>query len=101
MIQTTLFDGFKYPDYPGSRRTDTSREAANDIAPRTQILRDKVLAALKQRAMSADECAAAIGESILATRPRVAELNKKELVRDTGRRVVNASGKKAVVWRAV
>ena len=50
---------------------------------------------------TADQIAHKIDEHILSIRPRVSELYTKELVFDTGRRGINSSGKKAIVWKSV
>jgi len=81
----------RYPSAPGHRDTDTSRDAAADMASRVTGLRLAVLGALAQD-RTADECAAVLGESVLAIRPRLTELKR------LGRRK-NASGKRAIVWR--
>jgi hypothetical protein len=88
----------RYPSAPGHRDTDTSREAAKDMASRVTGLRLAVLGALAQD-RTADECAAVLGESVLAVRPRTTELKRLGLITDTGERRPNASGKRAIVWR--
>jgi predicted ArsR family transcriptional regulator len=85
----------------GLRRqtTDTSREAADRIAPSTDYLRGKVLETLAQRgALTADECAAFLCIDKLSIRPRFTELREAGLIRDTGARRANASGRRAIVW---
>ncbi len=89
---------FRYPTGPGHRDTDTSREAASDMASRVTGLRLAVLGALRED-RTADECAAALGESVLAIRPRLTELKRLGRITDTGERRANASGKRAIVWR--
>ena len=88
----------RYPHTPGHRDTDTSREAASDIASRVTGLRLAVLGALEQD-RTADECASALGESVLAIRPRLTELKRLGRIADSGLRRPNASGKRAIVWR--
>lgn len=88
----------RYPSAPGHRDTDTSREAAADMASRVTGLRLAVLGALVED-RTADECAAVLGESVLAIRPRTTELKRLGLITDTGERRPNASGKRAIVWR--
>jgi predicted ArsR family transcriptional regulator len=51
--------------------------------------------------LTADEIAAALGESVLAVRPRVSELFHDGLIGKTGERRRNHSGLSAYVWRAV
>lgn len=90
----------RYPSRPGWKEGDTSRDAAEAVAPSAAILKARVLAALKAQSMTADECAAAIGEPILSVRPRLSELRAEHLIAPTGERRANASGLKAKVWRA-
>mgnify|MGYP000322982922 CR=1 FL=1 len=47
--------------------------------------------------LTADECAAVLGESVLSIRPRFSELLGAGLIRETGQRRRNASGKMADV----
>lgn len=98
-----MSDLFRYPMVPGARRTDTSRDAAADIAPRTQLLRDRALQVLEHsNGLTADEVAGRMGASILSIRPRITELVELRMIRDTGERRKNAiSGRKAIVWAAI
>ena len=94
-----------YPENPGYKtlHPETSQQAAAAITSRAQTLRDKCLACLSETALTADEVAGRLGESVLAVRPRVAELAHTESgprIFDTGQRRRNASGKLAAVWRA-
>ncbi len=89
-----------YPNWPGFRARDTSKAAADAMAPRAPTLRDRVLRWLgfEPAGMTADEIATDMGEGILSVRPRVAELARMGLVRDSGIRRKNKSGKSAIVW---
>lgn len=90
----------RYPQIPGSKRQDgTSFAAAKAMSPVAPTLRDSVLAVLRQRNATADEVAAAIGKTGLATRPRLSELSAAGLIVETSDRRPNASGKSAAVWR--
>lgn len=90
-----------YPDTPGYKRNGTSREAANAVADTAPKMRDRILALLRIRPRSADECAESLGASILYVRPRLSELARAGRIAPTGNRVRNASGKAAMTWRAV
>lgn len=94
-------DMFTYPQQPGYKACDTSRVAAEEIAPRAKTLRDKVLNVLKYHSLTADEIAAALGKSVLATRPRVSELVCMNLIWNTGRTRKNQSGIRAIVWEGL
>jgi hypothetical protein len=98
MNQPTLFT---YPNSPGWKRQDTSKDAAKAIEPRAATLRNKVWQILKSAPMTADACADVLEEDKLSIRPRVSELLKLGKVVDTGFKAVNRSGKKAIVWRGI
>ena len=85
-----------YPDAAGYKEPTTSAEAAATVDAAT--LRGKVLDVLKHGPLTADECASWLGESILSIRPRLSELRALGLIRDTGERRENLSGKSAIVW---
>jgi hypothetical protein len=103
-IQADLFThGTKYPVSPGWKDRDTSKAAADAIAPTAECLRHMVLKALKVRPMSADQIAAYLGIDKLSIRPRCSELSRHRSDRparimDSGKRTPNASGKMAIVW---
>lgn len=83
------------PEAPASPR----RAARDAIADREQLLCDQLIAAYVRRGpMTADEAAAAIGETVLAVRPRITELKQDGKLYDTGKRRANASGRSATVW---
>jgi hypothetical protein len=78
---------------------DTRRASRDAIADRKKLLCDQLIAAYVRRGpMTADEAAAAIGETVLAVRPRITELQQDGKLFDTGKRRPNASGRSATVW---
>lgn len=91
-----------YPASPGYKEPTTSRDAAKAMRGRGNDLRGKALTAIKnaKAGMTADEVAAALGETVLAIRPRISELNASGAIYSSGVRRTNASGLKAKVWRA-
>jgi predicted ArsR family transcriptional regulator len=97
MNQLTIFD---YPIHPGSKDTDTGREAAEAIAPRARGLRTLVLRCLLTNgAMTADEAADRLGLSPFAIRPRFTELLRDGAIVDTGERRPSVTGRSSKVWR--
>lgn len=93
-----------YPDQAGWHRDAiaTSQEAAHAIESKGRA------ATLRKRALewfqagnegTADDCAAALGESILAIRPRITELSTHDLLEPTGERRKSAGGRNAMVLR--
>lgn len=92
-----------YPDAPGFRNTDTSREAAESVAPKLGRLQRLVLEAIKSRGafgLTADECAEVLGVDRYSAQPRTSELRHKGQIIDSGKRRRNATGKSAIVWVA-
>ena len=89
-----------YPQSPGFKAGGTSAQAAFESKETAETLRGAVLDALANNDLTADECAGAMGKSILSIRPRFSELLAIGAIRDTGQRRTNASGKRAIVWTA-
>lgn len=87
-----------YPAAPGFKERDTSRKAAEAIAPTVVYLRELALSRLAHAPSTADEISEWAGVSVLSMRPRVAELGKLGKIYDTGLRRANASGRMAKVW---
>ncbi len=103
-IAESAFGDRPYPESPGYKELTTSKDAARIMKSRAGDLRERVYTAIRAAGMlglTADQAAAAIGESVLAIRPRVTELAKTERIERTGERRVNESGLHAAVWRAV
>lgn len=94
-----------YPHAPGAKgQAETGYQAADAIEAQVAALSLQALKAIDaagQRGVTADEAAAYAGVSILAMRPRLSELKAKNLVRDSGIRRRNDSGRLAVVWERV
>ena len=89
----------RYPHAPGFKVTGPSRESALSERGAAPLLRERVLKQLAAGPATADECAAALGLTVLQSRPRVSELLKMGRIEDSGGRRRNASGKSATVWR--
>lgn len=92
-----------YPDAPGHRNIDTSIEAARELAPKVGRLQRIALEAIRNAGwlgLTADELMAIMGMERWSVQPRTSELKRKGLIRDSGLRRRNASGKRAIVWVA-
>ena len=92
-----------YPDAPGHRNVDTSIAAANALAPKLGRLQRMAEGAIRDAGwlgLTADELAARLGMDRWSIQPRTTELRRKGLVRDSGFRRPNATGKQAIVWVA-
>lgn len=77
---------------------DTRKAALDDANKRKKYVRARVLGALSNAALTADEIAEQINESILSVRPEVTKLGKEGVLVKTALRRPNKSGKKAIVW---
>jgi predicted ArsR family transcriptional regulator len=92
-----------YPNAPAHRGIDTSIEAADDIAPKLGRLQHQVVTAIqsaRENGLTGDEVAARMGVERWSVRPRTSELRRKGVIRDSGRRRPNASGRSAIIWVA-
>lgn len=92
-----------YPDAPGHRNVDTSIAAANALAPKLGRLQRMAETAIRDAGLyglTADELAAQLGMDRWSIQPRTTELKCKGLIRDSGLRRPNGTGKQAIVWIA-
>lgn len=92
-----------YPDAPGHRNVETSLAAANDLLPKLGRLQRMASAAIRDAGwigLTADELAARLDMDRWSIQPRTSELRRKGLIRDSGQRRANATGKLAIVWIA-
>lgn len=106
-MQPDLFASDLYPRVPGSKgRGGTSRQAAEQVKPKAQYLRDKVLACLKAHGpMTTREICAAINEDYGSIQPRTSELSSTKRgnipqIQDSGERR-QERGRNVIVWRTV
>ena len=92
-----------YPDAPGHLNVDTSVAAAIALAPKLGRLQRMAQSAIREAGwtgLTADELAAGLGTDRWSIQPRTSELRRKGLIRDSGRRRSNVTGKQAIVWIA-
>jgi DNA-binding MarR family transcriptional regulator len=92
-----------YPNAPGHRGVDTSIAASEALAPKLGNLQSMALSALKDAGLhgyTADELADRLKMDRYSIQPRTSELKQKGLIRDSGQRRPNCSGKLAIVWVA-
>lgn len=92
-----------YPDAPGHRNVDTSIAAAEALAPklgRLQRMAEQAIRDAGLKGLTADELAARLEMDRWSIQPRTSELKRKGLIRDSGMRRPNATGKQAIVWIA-
>ena len=92
-----------YPDAPGHRNVDTSIAAADALAPRLgrlQRMSQSAICDAAEQGLTADELAARLDMDRWSIQPRTSELKRKGLIRDSGQRRPNTTGKLAIVWVA-
>lgn len=92
-----------YPDAPGHRNVETSMAAADALAPklgRLQRMAERVIRDAGVHGLTADELAARLNMDRWSIQPRTSELKRKGLIRDSGQRRANCTGKLAIVWIA-
>jgi hypothetical protein len=92
-----------YPDAPGHRNVDTSIAAAEALAPKLGRLQRMAATAIRDAGLyglTADELAARLDMDRWSIQPRTSELRRKGIIRDSGLRRPNATGKQAIVWIA-
>ena len=93
--------GEHYPQFPGFKETETSREAAERMDLRAGSLRRRTYEYICANPDNcADEIAAGLCQTVLAIRPRVSELRTMGMIEVSGRGR-NRSGMSAHRWRAV
>jgi hypothetical protein len=90
-----------YPQPPGYKARQTSRDAAAGIAPKAQSLRVRCYEALKERPGTAEDLAERLGAPVMNIRPRLSECANMGLIRDTGRRGPASGGQQAIIWEIV
>lgn len=88
-----------YPNAPGYKARDTSRDAAQGVAPVARSLRARVYDSLKGLEGSPEDIAGRIGEPLANVRPRFSELATAQRIEDTGKRGPASGGRRAIIWR--
>jgi hypothetical protein len=92
-----------YVDGFGHRGIDTSIEAGSALEGALARLRRMVFCAIRdagERGLTAEETANHLGIARVSAQPRTSELRGLRLIEDSGQRRRNASGKRAIVWKA-
>ena len=92
-----------YPNAPGHRNVETSVAAADALAPKLGRLQQMAKSAICDagtQGLTADELSARLDMDRWSIQPRTSELKRKGLIRDSGQRRRNATGKLAIVWIA-
>lgn len=92
-----------YPDAPGHNDVGTSVAAAAAIKPKLGRLQRRALVSIRDagpHGLTADELAARLDMARWSIQPRTTELKRKGLIRDSGQRRPNCTGKLAIVWIA-
>lgn len=98
-----MADSNDYPNTPGFRANapETSRQAAEAIAPLAASIRAKVLAVVKAAGpvgATGDDIADELGLLVYQVRARLSELRAAGEIVDSERRRKGASGRNGAVW---
>ncbi len=91
----------EYPSSPGHRGVETSVAAADELAPKLGRLQAMVSGAIRgagENGLTADECCDVLELDRWTVQPRTSELKVKGLIKDSGKRRKNKTGKQAIVW---
>ena len=96
MTQQDLF----YPEAPGHKEKDgTSQQAAEEIKPKAQTIRENLLALFKGGGdYTPEEAAEELEVDLLAIRPRFTELKLQGEIHKTERTRLNHNNKNVRVW---
>lgn len=90
-----------YPQSPGFRDTDTSRQAAVAVAGKQSSLKAAVFTAIcnaGDRGATANEIAVATKIDLNTVRPRLTELSIGLKIKDSGMRRKSARGHNSIAW---
>lgn len=88
-----------YPVCPANGRTDTSREAAEQVDNKTWM--NRVLQAVRDKPSTMSEVAKLYGVTVLTTRPRSSQLLALGYIRDSNVRRRNENGRNEIVYEAI
>lgn len=88
----------QYPDHPGFKARDTSRDAAEAIAPAAKTLRAQVYEEIKRLPGTPEQIAKRLMCPLMNVRPRCSELAAQGLIADSGMRGQASGGRRAIVW---
>lgn len=92
-------DIFSYPNGPGFKARDTSRAAAEAMAPQVKSLRARVFDELKKAPGTPEQIAHRLKVPLMNVRPRCSELAAKGLIVDSKVRGTAMGGRQAIIWR--
>lgn len=88
-----------YPNGPGWKARETSRAAADAIAPQAKSLRARVYDEIKKAPGTPEQIAHRLKVPLMNVRPRCSELAAKGLIVDSEARGTAMGGRKAIIWR--
>lgn len=100
-FENPALDLGEYPNTPGHRGVETSVSAADDLAPhlgRLQLMVKGAILDAGEHGLTADECSDVLQLDRWTVQPRTSELKVKGIIKDSGLRRRNRTGKAAIVW---
>ena len=92
-----------YPNEPGWKGKETSRQAAKQERGRSAIIAAKVLEELHNWPFgaAAEQIAPIVGASVYSVRSRLSEMQEKKRVAATEYLYRNENGKNVTIWKLV
>ncbi len=91
-----------YPFTAGYQKTDTSKQAADQIEKSSaKTLRQQVENLLRQQpnGLSTEQISQQLNKEYVSIQPRTSELRNTGIIFDSGLRVLNRFKKKVIVWQ--
>lgn len=90
-----------YPFTAGYQKTDTSKQAADQIEKSSaKTLRNQVEKLLREQpnGLSTEQIAQQLNREYVSVQPRTSELRNTGIIFDSGSRILNRFNKKVIVW---
>ena len=91
-----------YPYTAGYQKTDTSKQAAEDIEKSSaKTLRQQVEIILKEQpnGLSTEQISQQLNKEYVSIQPRTSELRNTGIIFDSGLRILNRFRKRVIVWQ--
>ena len=88
-------------DYRAENYTDTSKDAFSYQQPKVLTLREKIHEWIKVQSSSNEQISEELDIVLSSVCARVRELQKLNLIQDSGKRVLTKYGRKAIVWESI
>ena len=88
-------------DYKAENYTDTSKQAFSYQQPKVLTLREKVHEWIKVQPSTNEQISEELDIVLSSVCARVRELQKLNLIQDSGKRATTKYGRKAIIWENI